>query len=506
MLRPADAPLIPLLDRQARRRGFEEFRRFSRFTVLMFLAPAVLTAFTDSDALRAFLFTLAGSMALLVPLVQLAGDAAMLATLRRKGCLDELLVTRTSAGEIVDQVAAWSVLSVLRSGLVVILPVLAGLMLVVPGGHRAEVLAGVLLWVPATALLVWSGSMVVQASLAWSSSQTSLAGVLGATALLVGALALGSGGGARLAGAAGGTALVGLAARRLARTGLERASSRAGEAGARGPARPSRWQALWENPLTFREAVRRRGAGSSQRWLLGLALAGAAWASWFPTGARGPHTGGDPVGILSTLALTTLFVVQPLRASLATVAAIAREREARTLETVALSGLEAREFLDGWATATVLPLLGETLVLAGLIALGLAPDGTVQALAAVPDLLARIAFGAYLGLLVSTLAEKRRDAWGTLFLAWVFGCLVLSVVPGMSVAFVTVVVEGFDLAAVATVASAFLNLACTLGTLAVARAVALSRVRTLFAPQGSTRGPASPRFRALPATMELHER
>ncbi len=449
-------PMVHLLERQSRRRGFDRYRRWTMFSMLLFLTPAISAAFTDSTAFRTYLFTLAAILGTLVPLAQLAGDGALLVSLSRERCLEEILGTRTGASEVVDQVAAHGILSVLRLGLTVIVPVLAGLLFLFPG-HRLGIAASALVWIPAVAILVWVGSYVVQAAVAWTAGWGVLPAVLGYGGLVssVGLLAAERGALSGLPWGLVALALLALVARALARVGLERPLRR--PPARQRPALPPAKAARLRNPVAFREASRLRH-GWVGLALLALALGGGLPLSWM-----------------------ALVVVQPLRASLATAGALATEREARTLEPLVLSGLSPRDFLDGWAAWSALPLVVECLVLLPVMALcGASPD----LLLVLPDLLLKVGFGAWLGLCVSAWTRARRDAWSGLFLAWVGGALYLSLAPGAASSLLTTWLQGYDLARVATVAGQVASLVCTLVGLLALRSLALARVGVLFGPQG----------------------
>ncbi len=465
-------PMIHLLHRQSRRRGFDRYRRWTMFSMLLFLTPAVSAAFTESTAFKAYLFTLAAALATLAPLVQLAADGVLLISLRRERCLEEILCTRTSAGEVVDQVAAHGILSVLRLGLTVLLPVLAGLLILLPG-HRLEILTSALGWIPAVCLVTWVGSYVVQAAVVWSAGSGLLPALLGFGGL-VGGLGL-------LVAQRGALpsltilALVGLAARILARQGLERPLRP--PVCRRRPALSPRRAARLHNPILFRE-VSRAVRGGDRPWFLALALGGCLvlcsqepWRSMF-----------------QPLAWMALVVIQPLRASLATAAALAAEREARTLEPLLLSGLPPKDFLEGWASRGAQPLVFESLVVLPLLALCSGSLEVAWGLAqGLPDLLAKVWFGAWLGLCVSAFTQTRRDAWTGLFLAWVGGALYLSLAPGTAGSLLTTWSADGDLAQVTNRVGLVASLVCTLFGIVALRGLALARVRPVFNPQAPGR-------------------
>lgn len=463
------AAMVCLLARQSRRS-----RRWTMFTMFLFLAPAIGAALTDSQTFRTFLLLLAATLGLLVPVAQLAGDGIVLASLRRGRCLEEILATRLGARELVDQVAFHGVLSVLGPGLVVFLPLMAGLLAFVPVESRLGILAAALLFFPATALVTWVGSNSVQAAVVWSEGREPLVGAAGVLSLgaAVGLLSL--------AHTPQGAMLVtmilaawGFVAREVAQAGLNGLPDR--RRARRHPSLPPRHARRLQNAISFREAARSRPTWSGP-FLLGL-LSGATLLvlcrAWAPD-------------LLQPLAWLILTVVQPARASLATVGALVREREDRTLEPLALTGMPPGEFLDGWARRAALPLLWESLFLAAVLA-GLAlPANPSEALAVqvgLPDLLLKVGFGAWLGLAVSTLTRTRRESWTWLFLAWVAGGLYLTLAPGTFGSLLAVWWEAPDLRTAAPLAGPLFGLAWTLaGTLAL-RGLAWSRVQATFAPQ-----------------------
>lgn len=485
-----------LLARQARRRGFHRTLGWTMFSVLLFMAPAATAAFTEAAFLRTFLYVLAFMMALIVPLVQLAADASLLVGLRRSGSLDDLLLTRTPASEIVDQVAAYSVQAVLRMGAAVLVPVLVGLLLVVPAGQRAGVLWGSLLWLPGVALLVWAGSMLVQAVVAWSSDADDTLPVMAVLALpVVAGLVLLLRQVAAFAGADQYAQASGLAAALLAAVGLtgrwlaSRGLGRAGRGAVCRPRRGGPRTALRsgpENPIVMREVARSRGArfpGGRFRlvstglrfWLpgVGLALLGVQLvASGFLGGF---------------LLLGLLGFVQPVRASLSTLGAVLQERDRCTLETMALTGITPRDFVDGWARAALVPLLLETTILLLLASLFGGAAGPLVGVALVAagllDLFLKMAGGAYLGLVVSGYARARRDAVVVLLLCWVFGSVGLAIVFGLGAGLMLAMTMPIDSVAAPDrlmAAQWLLALPMALGVPLILRAVALRRVEALF--------------------------
>lgn len=492
------SPMVGLLARQAHRRGFDRYRRWTMFAILLFLAPAVTAVSLDrySESLEAFLITLAGALALVVPLAQLAGDASLLASLRKGGCLEEILGTRTSTREIVDQVAAYSVSSVLRMGFAVLVPVVLGLLLLVP--NRLAVLLAGLCWLPAMTVVVWAGSCLVQAVIAWSDrGRISAPAVLVALPLLAGVALTLHGASAEMGDRAYlraalvalfATALVGVVSRALACWGLERSTqvgARLRHAWRTGPHRPP---VLWRNAIALRESARERlgtpggllGHLLLHYWVLWLGLALVAWNVHLLQYAS-LH---KPALLLWSMLVMAAGFLQPLRASIRTVGAVNSEKDGRTLETLATSGLAPEAFVDGWAQASWLPRCAETaLLLAGGALLLTADGGTAASLLAVPDLLLRLVYGAYLGLLVSTTARARRDAWTGLLFAWIASVLALFTGPGILSALLMVVLIPLEMPEVAMAGSVFVHMGATVCGILLVRYLCVARVRALFAPR-----------------------
>lgn len=494
-----ESPMVGLLARQARRRGFDRYRRWTMFAVLLFLAPAVTAVSLDrySESLEAFLVTLAGALAMVVPLAQLAGDAALLASLRKGGCIEEILGTRTSTREIVDQVALYSVMSVLRMGLAVLVPVVLGLLLLVP--NRMAVLLAGLCWLPAMTVVVWAGSCLVQAVIAWSDrGRVSAPAVLVAVPLVSYAALTLHGASAEMGDRAYlraallalfATALLGVVARALACWGLERSVQVRGSLRQLWRSGPRRPPVPWRNAIALREAARERLATPGgllghlmvQYWVLWLGL---GLVTWNLHGAE-PARLGNPELLVWSMLMMAVGFLQPLRASIRTMGAVQSERDGRTLETLATSGLTPEAFVDGWAQASWLPRAVETAMLllaGGLLLLTVDANSAVYAMA-IPDLLLRLVYGAYLGLLVSTTARARRDSWLGLLFAWIASVLALFTGPGILSALVMVVLIPLEMPEVALVGSVVVHMGATVCGILLVRFLCISRVRTLFAPK-----------------------
>lgn len=479
-----EAPMVRLLRSQARRRGFHRLKVWAGLSVALFVVPALLwgsASAGDGLALRSFAFTFAFAMAVLVPVGQMSGDAALLTSLRRGRCLEEVVGTLTPSREVVDQIAAFSVLSVLRVGASVALPILAGLLVACPQVTWGQVAVGWLLWFPAAAALVLLGSYAMQAAAIWTPKGRAGAS-MGVLALLVPALGLLVEDPLATAGVAGMLAVgLGIGCRALAIRGLDRACLPAPTVarrllGLRG------LNVLRNNPIAMRES-RRLGARLPlpRHWLLALTLVGLVL--WRAT--------GEPGSGEAALALYGFFFfLQPLLASLQTSKAVQIEREGSTLETLATSGLEARVFVDGWAGAAWGPRLLESVTVVGAAALlyGSPADGLplpLAGLALLPDLVIRLLLGSYLGLAVAGWAKSGRDTGALLFCTWLGLGIALTSLNGMAMAVVaTICMEALpDAGALFGLLAVVLSSALTgLAALGL-RALALRRIAFLLGPQ-----------------------
>ncbi len=516
----SEAPMARLLAAQARRRGFLRLHVWAGLSLLLCLVPAGaagLMGASGSLEVRTYVYVFAAAVAALVPLGQLQGDGVLLAGLRRGRCLEDILGTRTRAGELVDQVAGFSLLSVLKMGLAVAPPLLAGLWLVTPLENQALVLGVFVGWFPVAALLVLVGSYVVQASSTWSRhGESGLATALFLGLLLAGGINLAENRNPLFAALLVAVVLTlgfgarWLALRALDRAGLPKPRIRPKASAWTTPAPTRTRGSSRDNPIALREEARRRGnlpfPGLQRLGVVGYLVA-RHWPVWLGLALllackAGPYADvarGSAVG----LAMIVLFL-QPLFASLHTASAVLQEQEGGTLEALASSGMEPRTFVDGWAGAAWRPRLVETLLVlggAGLVlwpvpdpARGdLLPQGGFL-LVYLPDALVRLFFGAYLGLVVSCLAKARRDMWVLLVLLWIASQMALSMASGILVAAWGLVatvggmspdVQAQALAHGSVVMAGYLVLSLLVSLAAVAglRWLALSLVRSRFAPR-----------------------
>lgn len=491
----SEAPMVGLLMAQARRRGFHRLPVWTVLSVALFLLPSAAGALmgsADSLGLRSFVITFGLAIGVLLPLAQLYGDAALLSSLRRGHCLEEIVGTRTPSHEVVDQVASFSVVSVLKMGGAVVLPVVAGLLIVAPAAYRSTVLLGSLAWFPVAAALVLVGSYTMQAACVWSrKGNAGVAAGFFSLVLPAAVYAWTQEGYVALFGAA--TLLVGLGvlARGLAIGGLDRAGEPREVAPLQSGRRSPGWSLLKDNPIALREARRQGGSlgfpGQERFGLAGYFLA-RHWPLLLGTGflvAVALTLGGDAMGV--TMGVVGVFVfVQPLFASGQTARSILSEREGGTLEALATTGIDARQFVDGWAVAAWGPRLVETFLVLVVAAALLAWDSgadVLMPLLYVPDTLARIFMGAYLGLVVSCMAKTRRDMWWQLLLLWFAVSMTLSMVSGilgLALTFVAGIGSGQVLALVGFMA---MGMTTTLAAAVGFRWLAISQVRLLLGPR-----------------------
>ena len=218
--------------------------------------------------------------------------------------------------------------------------------------------------------------------------------------------------------------------------------------------RPGGVAQLWsQNPIVVRELRREARAAGAGRCRLWLHRHGSFLLMMTLLSANLLLRGQMDAARLqwnACLLAGSLIILQTLRAALTTSSAVVAERQAKTLESLALSGLSPTDFLQGWAQLGWRPRMGENLLGAlaalGLTMLGLAlippnppecslyttpPFATMeQALVVLGPLLAVLApltvAGAHLGLLASALSstpgQACQNCLGFLVLAGL-GCL-----------------------------------------------------------------------------------
>lgn len=392
-----DTPLVALLATRRRRRP-ESTRGWWLSLGLASLVLALLRPPGELVGLASVLLVLA------YPLAVACRNASLLGSLRQGGCLEEMLSTRTSASEWLDDLARASLSEVLASWRwLAALWLLWGLTFWQLGPWSALLaLAGPL----AQAAAAGAAAYVAGAGQAWSHGEDDL-GLRTMLMLLV-----------LLPGLVLGTLSwpLGLALllspwRALGVAGLlwapalrERATRAwRGWMSRRG----NRWTAF---PLARNAIVYRESCAEAHRvpgGLLGLLLWRHAPVLGLAFVLAGTHS--RP---LVWLGLVLLLLVQTLQSAYRTVGSLVVEREANTLESLLATPLSTREWVDGWAAVGFAPRWVE-LLLAGpvlVLACGSVDLGWGRGLAAVTVITLLATAAAYAGVLASARAGSRGRA------------------------------------------------------------------------------------------------
>ncbi len=476
-LEPGEAdPVSALLATRGERAG----RRPASFWLFLALAvyglPAGILLLLGREASAAsFVLWVGLGMLVALPWYHFRVDLAVLVSLRRGRCLEEILGTGLEARRIVDTLACFGLRSLFRIGVPVGLVLLLGTPLAgsLPGTWWAflrDPLHSALLvpvWLALVGIVFSVGSYAAQAMVLFSRGgerpgpatlAVTLALFVPATSL-VGAgvgVALGAEGptlvpalGWTLAGA---LVWVGFLGRRLSIWGLEHPAAL--ERWNRNSApRRNRWIRPWnDNPIVAREVTRLSAA--IPLGVLGLLLVRAfpaaiqAQAFWLLT-ALPEHSRT----LAFWIGVAGIGWYAWLRASSRTSAALAQEREAQTLEPMIQSGLTRRDFVSGWLQVVCAPLYLELALTGGLVLMValsfpevLSGDahgipGTLDLGSALLALLALAAMplaGAWTGLAVSAASTTRREAWGRNIGATFSSLGVWLVVWGLSTTLLTV--------------------------------------------------------------------
>ncbi len=416
-------PVATMLSHRNLRRGAASVPW--KAVLLLFALPSSgLFAVAVMDGSPEYLggFALYTALGLLVglPAWFLRSDVALLSSLHRGRCLEEILTANVSPSLIVDTLATHSVRAIVRAALPVAPVLLVTCMVVQPA------LAGlVLLWIPALALTFFTLAYVMQAA-ATAGYMTRLGtwSRLGYLMLLPAwvPLLLSFGPGFGWLRVPGWLALVVLM-RYGAVEGLRR-SLVARPAEAR---RTARWRLVpWtDNGIVVRE-LRRRSFFDA---MLGMVILLPCVALVLLNEPWGREAGW--IGWWAMVAASFLA------ASLRTLPSVVGEKEKRTWEPLLESGFPRREFVSGWLQLGILPVLLAQVpgyLLLYCVEVGLGVDaGRLLAAGWLVGGLATAA-GAWLGLALSAASSTTREtgtrlvACGALVvLAWLGTCAVLLV-------------------------------------------------------------------------------
>ncbi|NDD29721.1 MAG: hypothetical protein EB084_15795 [Proteobacteria bacterium] len=468
-------PLSTLLRSRAAQSNVRPASLWAGLAVVLFGAPSVtLQAAWSPESGAAFLMAAALAMLIAVPISQALSDVALMVSLRKGRCLDEVVVSGMSAGEIVDIIALHGVRTAFRTCWPMALLLLLGALLFPAVPHTvAEVVAGfgqptlapayaralavgaAALWLPAVCAMTACLSYAEQAKTLFkrdgvgTSTASIVVFVLLALTSVPGWVLLGSvmglfegtglmesaGAGEAALGLVAGAVLCAVLGRSLATWGirnlplLERWSRNALSRQRNPFVRPPS-----ENPITMREM--RRQATAVPGGLAGLFVArllpvllpgGAVVLLLSLVGSKNHPAEWPGYWICGALVIAaTTFV----RAAHRTSTALVQEREQGTFDVLLQSGLTPQEFIHGWLEVTRWPLylgLAMTVALGTTIALA-APEVLGWELSSDPSyaygtlLLSIVAVslspwaGTWVGLGISSVSLSRREAIGKLAL------------------------------------------------------------------------------------------
>lgn len=404
-------PLTKLLDTRARRLGVRPPGFWIALALGVYGLPALLLALIGLDLSARFFVIVAGiGLMAALPAYYLRTDVALLQSLVKGRCLDELLTSGLSAAGIADALAAYSLRSLARVGL----PVAAVLVLganVFSEEQRSFAFTAAAAWLPVTAAVFVVASYLTQAVLVAPRAVLGVAvGVLAATALAAATHPVT----AVVAGV-----LLALGARAFTIATLRQSRSPQPRSARRNP-----WiQRASDNPIVHREMARLAGALPAGLAGLFLARLVVPFLVLVPAGFLLDDVGPEwwrPAVWTFLLAVAWLAF---LRTALRTSSALAEERERGTLESLLSTRLSDGQFISGWLRVACLPVYLEIAIVLGMLAVlaSVLPQAYLEA-ALVLDLgpatgaLAAIALlvmpwaGAWEGLAVSAQTETRREA------------------------------------------------------------------------------------------------
>lgn len=360
-------PILALVGARKRRPSLRTSEMLKALAI--FALPALaLAVLRDGMPLLNFVLVAGLGLMVAVPVYYFNNELALVGSLIRGRCLEEVLGTSLEPDSTVDALAGNSLRSILRA-LVPVAPVLiVGALLIPEGAHygvtlttndHQALLTATLLWMPVTLVLFLSASYVALAWRIWArSTRTSVVGglllALAAPVLFLGKAALPAG--LVLA------VLFALLGRRLAISGLERPELVTRVNQTTRKARRNRFLKLWsDNPITAREIWRVSGSvpggiGGVFAWRLTLLVMPLLWAFWAITR---PYKEQDWAFWLGVGGFSFLLF---LRAAYRTLGSVLSERQQQTWEPLLQTDLGAARFVRGW-----LEVAFHTVMLEGLV-------------------------------------------------------------------------------------------------------------------------------------------
>ena len=404
----SDSPVVHLVSLQRRRRA-----RFGPLEMLKMMALFALPVFfmwlsPDRSPLTAFLLVSAVGLMVGLPLRQFSEEVALLASLRRGRCLEEILGTGTSAQGLLDGLAVQGLMQILRAALTV-WPVLLVGTFGLPAPWQPGAWGVELLWLPCLVGFFLVGYYLAQFLQVRSGMLTSLILLCPWTLVLLG-----------LPGCLVAGLLTAVMARRLAIHGLENPERvKAVPLHRRNPLVRS-WS---QNPIARREMSRlSAGMGGNWKrlalWRASMFLLPVAWAVWSLLAGLAHWPDVYASGLLL---FSGLFFV---RSAVRTLPSVVRERELQSWEILMQTPLGTRTFVHGWLQVCLYTVFTEGalafLVLGGYICTAVSVGHQTQPLACLLVLPAASLLGAYVGLALSAASRTHRQASQSLML-WCLG-------------------------------------------------------------------------------------
>lgn len=427
----------PILALVSARRRRPSLRPQDMLKVLaIFALPALfLGIFRDGMPLFNFLAVAGLGLMVAVPLYYFNNEIALMSSLIKGRCLEEVLGTSLEPTSTVDALAGNSLRSIFKACLPVVPVLLLGALTVpigaetdsvmgmypVKGLARPVTIALAALWLPLTLGLFLAGSYLALAWRIWARSPR--LSVLGGLALAAGpAVVVLVGPGKAIPAFVLLVALYAVIARRLAIQGLERPEQVTRLNQTTRKAHRNRFLRLWsDNPITAREVWRVSGSlpgglAGVFAWRLTLLVAPLLWAVWVTTRPVTEQSSAFWLGVAGFSFL--LFV----RAAYRTLGSVLTERQQQTWEPLLQTDLGAARFVRGWLevafhTVMLEGLLGATALtlFACIVPMQISTSGTADeavrvGLLVIPTLLFMTLTGALLGMALSASCRSLNEA------------------------------------------------------------------------------------------------
>ncbi|MBS2033496.1 zf-HC2 domain-containing protein [bacterium] len=405
----ADSPVVHLVTTQRQRRSRFGAAQMAKIAGLFALPAMFMCISPDRSSLTAFLLFSALGLMLGLPLRQFGEEVALLASLQRGRCLEEIVGTGTSAQGLLDGLALQGLLQIGRAALAV-WPVLLLGTLGLPLQWQVTAWQLELLWLPGLFGLFLSGYYFAQFLQVWPGG--GLQRILVTLLVLSPSVLLLTG----LPGAFAAALAIGILARRLAISGLNNpVRPRAVALHKRNPLVRS----FSQNPIARREMSRLAGqvGGDWRRLMAWRASMMVLPLAWVLHATAAPYYSWPDVFAIGTVQFCALFFV---RSAMRTLPAVVREREQQSWEILLQTRLSLRSFVHGWLQVCLYTVFSEGLLailaLTGYLLALIPSDNWSVAGPALLLLPAASLLGAYVGLAISAASRNARQASQSLML------------------------------------------------------------------------------------------